>query len=127
MIRILHDMPPATVGVEAVGEVTEEDFRTVLQPMLEDALQRGAIGLLYVLDGRTDSYSAGTAWKNTRRWSKHLKGWRRVALVSDADWLENAVKAFGWLLPGEVKVFETDDVPEAKAWLVGIDLDDDDD
>jgi hypothetical protein len=127
MFRILHDMPPGTVGVEAVGDVTEEDYRTVLAPVIEEALRRQDVGLLYVLGGESDSYSAGAAWKDTKLWAKHLKGWERVALVSDADWLENAVKAFGWLLPGEVKVFETDDVPEAKAWLVGIDLDDDDD
>jgi hypothetical protein len=43
---------------------------------------------------------------------------RSLAIVSDADWLENAVKAFGWMMPGEVKVFEPDDVDDAKAWLV---------
>jgi hypothetical protein len=30
-------------------------------------------------------------------------------------------------MPGEVKVFETDDVHDAKEWLVGLDDDDDDD
>jgi hypothetical protein len=30
-------------------------------------------------------------------------------------------------MPGEVKVFETDDVHDAKEWLVELDDDDDDD
>jgi len=47
-----------------------------------------------------------------------------VAIVSDADWLENGIKAFGWLMPGEVKVFETDDLDDAKEWLAGGDDDD---
>jgi hypothetical protein len=34
--------------------------------------------------------------------------------------------AFGWLMPGEVKVFETDELDEAKEWLVRPDDDDDD-
>jgi hypothetical protein len=50
----------------------------------------------------------------------------KVAVVSDADWLENSVKAFGWLMPGKVRVFETDDVDDALEWLTGVDEDDDD-
>ena len=46
-----------------------------------------------------------------------VAGWEKVAVVSDVDWLETAVKAFGWMMPGEVKVFESDDVRDAKAWL----------
>lgn len=45
--------------------------------------------------------------------------------MSDADWLEHSVKVFGWLIPGEVKVFDTDEVHDAKKWLVALDEDDD--
>jgi len=126
MMRMLHDMPPGTVGVEAVGKVTEEDYRTVLAPAVGDALQRRDLRLLYVLGREFDSYSSGAAWEDTKLWAKHLKGWERIAVVSDEDWLEKSVKTFSWLMPGDVKVFETDEVDEAKAWLVGITLDDDD-
>jgi hypothetical protein len=125
MLRILNDMPPGTVGVEAVGKVTEDDYRDVLAPAVADALQRQDLRLLYVLGREFDSYSPGAAWEDTKLWAKNLKGWERVAIVSDADWLENAVKAFSWLMPGEMKVFETDEMREAKGWLVGLDLDDD--
>ena len=57
--------------------------------------------------------------------AQHPKAWKRIAIVSDADWLEHSVKAFGWLIPGEIKVFDTDDVDDAKEWLVGLDEDDD--
>lgn len=127
MIKLLSHMPPGTIGVEAVGKVTEDDYRTVLAPALADALAREDARLLYVLGRDFDSYSAGAAWEDTKLWAKHLKGWKRVAIVSDADWLEHAVKALGWLVPGDMKVFETDEMTEAKAWLVGLDLDDDDD
>lgn len=49
-----------------------------------------------------------------------------MAVVSDADWLENSVKAFGWLMPGKVRVFETDDVDDALEWLSPADDEDDD-
>ena len=127
MIRVIENMPPGTIGVEAVGKVTEDDYRNVLVPAVSTALERGDVRLLYVLGKEFDSYSAGALWADTKLLAGNRKGWKRVAIVSDADWLENSIKAFGWLMPGEVKVFETDEVHDAKEWLVGLDDDDDDD
>ena len=124
MIKIIENMPPGTIGLEAVGKVTDDDYRDVLVPAVSTALERNDVRLLYVLGEDFDSYSPGAVWADTKLWAGHLKGWKKVAIVSDADWLENSVKAFGWLMPGEVKVFETDEFRDAKAWLVGLEDDD---
>ena len=97
----------------------------MLLPAVRDALDRNDLRLLYVLGNEFDSYSAGALWADTKLFVQHPKGWKKVAIVSDADWLENSLKAFGWLMPGEIKVFETDEVDEAKDWLVRSDEDDD--
>jgi hypothetical protein len=125
MIKIIHNMPAGTIGLEAVGKVTDEDYRHVLIPAVTEALQRNDVRLLYVLGEGFESYSPGGVWADTKLWAGHLKGWKKIAIVTDADWLEHSVKAFGWLIPGEVKVFDTDDVDDAKEWLVGLDEDDD--
>jgi hypothetical protein len=125
VIRIIADMPAGTIGLEAVGKVTDDDYRTVLLPAIEAALERNDVRLLYVLGEDFDSYSLGAVWADTKLWAQNLKAWQKVAIVSDADWLENSVKAFGWLVPGEVKVFETDDIDDAKEWLAGLDDEDD--
>ena len=122
MIRVIENMPPGTIGFEADGKVTDDDYRDVLVPAVKEALEKGDVRLLYVLPDDT-SYSPGAMWADTKLWAGNLRGWNRVAIVSDADWLENAVKTFGWMMPGKVKVFDGDDVEEAKAWLVGIDDD----
>ncbi len=49
--------------------------------------------------------------------------WARIAVVTDVDWVENAIKAFGWLMKGKIKVFDDDDLDEAKLWLVTPDVD----
>lgn len=123
MIKVIEDMPPGTVGFEASGKVTDADYADVLVPAVRAALEEGDVRLLYILPDGT-SYSPGAMWADTKLWAGNLRGWQRVAIVSDADWLENAVKAFGWMMPGEVKVFDDDDVSDAKAWLVGIADDD---
>ena len=127
MIKVIENMPVGTIGVEAAGKVTEDDYRNVLAPAVSAALERGDVRLLYVLGKDFDSYSAGALWADTKMVAGNRKAWKKVAIVSDADWLENSIKAFGWLMPGEVKVFETDEVHDAKEWLVGLDDDDDDD
>ena len=123
MIKLIEGMPEGTVGVEAVGKVTEDDYRDVLVPAIDEARARGDVRLLYVLGDDFDSYSLGAVWADTKLSMGHLTGWKRIAIVTDADWLENSIKAFGWLMPGKVKVFDDDDLDDAKDWLVA---DDDD-
>jgi SpoIIAA-like len=125
MIRIMDDMPVGTVGLEAVGKVTEEDYREVLVPAVGDVLDRGDVPLRYVLGEDFESYSPGAVWAaDTRSSAGRLKGWKRVAIVSDADWLEHSVKTFGRLMPGEANMSETDDIDEARDRLRGLDDDD---
>ena len=122
MIQVISHMPVGTIGLRASGKVSEEDYRDVLVPTIDAAMEQGKVRLLYVLDDEA-GYEPGAVWADTKMWFKTLKGWERVAIVSDADWLEKAVEAFGWLLPGEVRVFESDDIRDAKQWLVGLDDD----
>jgi hypothetical protein len=37
--------------------------------------------------------------------------------VTDREWLHDAVKMLGWMLPGEVKVFSLAQRGEATAWV----------
>ena len=40
-------------------------------------------------------------------------------MVTDTGWLRGAVQLFGGLIPGEVRLFETDDAEAARAWIRG--------
>src|SRR5262249_57788117 len=48
---------------------------------------------------------------------KHRSSWERMALVTDKDWVRHAASAFGWLTPGEFRLFELSERDEARAWL----------
>jgi hypothetical protein len=43
MIRVIENMPLGTIGLEAVGKVTEDDYRDVLLPAVSAALERGDV------------------------------------------------------------------------------------
>jgi hypothetical protein len=59
VIRIIAGMPAGTIGLEAVGKVTDDDYSTVLLPAIEAALERNDVRLLYVLGEDFESYSPG--------------------------------------------------------------------
>ena len=118
MITTMSDMPPGTIGFEATGTVTADDYETVLVPALTAAIASGPVKLLYVLGDDLESYSAGAMWSDTRLWAGHPTGWERIAVATDVDWVEKAIKAFGWMMPGRIRLFDDEDVDEAKRWLV---------
>jgi hypothetical protein len=65
----------------------------------------------------------GALWEDVKAGGsiglKHRDLWRRTAIVTDKDWLRHAVSAFGWLSPGELRVYEPDRFDEAVAWAAG--------
>lgn len=118
MIKVMDAMPSGTIGFEARGKVSKEDYEDVLVPALTAAMEQGPVRLLYLLGDDFDSYSPGAMWSDARLWAGHRDAWERIAIVTDVDWVENGVKAFGWLMPGEIRVFDDDEVDKAKLWLV---------
>ena len=62
MIRLIRNMPPGTIGIEAVGKVTEDDYQNVLVPAVSEALERNDVRLMYILGDDFESYSPGALW-----------------------------------------------------------------
>jgi hypothetical protein len=120
MIEMLPDLPANVVGIEAVGEVSGEDYKNVLIPAVEAALsEQSKIRLLYVLGERFESFSAGAALQDTKLGFEHLRSWERMAVVTDVEWIGHAIKAFSWMIPAEVRVFPTSERAAAEAWVSG--------
>ena len=118
MIRVLSGLPDNVVGFEAVGEVHGSDYTEVLLPALERALQnQPKIRLLYVLGAEFTGYSGGAMWQDTKLGFEHLRAWEKIAVVTDSGWVRDGVKAFGWMVPGDVATFPTQDRAAAEAWV----------
>jgi len=47
--------------------------------------------------------------------SRH-SSFKRVAVVSDKEWVVHTIHLVGWLMPGEVAVFGLDQLDAAKQW-----------
>jgi SpoIIAA-like len=118
MITLLTDLPDRVVGIEAVGHVESDDYTTVVEPAVKAALEQSdTIRLLYVLGEGFDGYSAAASWEDAKLGIGHWSAWERIAVVTDRGWIRDGVKAFGWMFPGEVKVFATADQAAARDWV----------
>lgn len=120
MIERIEQMPPRTVGLHARGRLNKADYTDVLEPVLREAVATGELRLLFVL---TDFHGLEPgAWPEDvktglRTWVRDRAAWKRFALVTDVEWVANAMRLFAWLTPGEVLVRELDGLDYATRWV----------
>lgn len=120
VIEMLAGLPENVVGVEGVGEVSSDDYRNVLIPATETALEKsGRINLLYVLGERFDGLSGGAVWEDTKLGLEHFRRWDRMAVVTDVEWIGHALKAVGWMVPAKIRIFPTSERATAEEWVTG--------
>jgi hypothetical protein len=118
VLQEIRDMPPGTLGFEAVGEVDDDDYEKVLTPTLRRWMaERGKIRLLYLLGTRLSEFEGDAISENAKFIARHPGAYERVAVVSDEGWLAPAIKVLSLLLPGEAKAFPVRELPAAKRWL----------
>ena len=117
MIESIPGAPAGVLAFRAVGTVEAADYDNVLKPAVEAAIkERGKVRLVYELGPDYGSYSAGAAWEDTKLWAPHLANWERCAVVTDHRLIADALRAFGILMPGEVKSFPVTQLDEAMRW-----------
>lgn len=118
MINELTDLPPGVIGFEVTGKVEAEDFRDVVLPTFERAAKAGKFRAVLVVP-EFKGMSGGALWQDLKLGIPHLRDWKRIALVTDIDWMTHLTQMFGWMTPGEVKVFPLSKRAEAIGWVAG--------
>jgi hypothetical protein len=118
LLEKISDVPDSVVGFRASGELTSDDYRHVLVPAVEAALQsRDKLRLLYLLGDDVTGFSAGAAWQDTKIGMEHVTRWEKIAVVTDREWLRHSVSIFGHLIPGEIRAFPAAEEGDARAWV----------
>jgi hypothetical protein len=121
MINRLQDMPEGTIGFEFAGDVTGEEYRQVLEPPLEAAVEAGEVRLLLQTAEDFDGMKLGAriedAKANIRLGVAHRKAWKRVAIVTDSDWLSKSFRLWSHFVPVEMRIFAVAEAAGARAWV----------
>ncbi len=122
MIRLLRDMPPGVVGLEAVDDVEREDYENVILPAIDAAIaEHGKVRLVYVLGPEFDDYEGGAVWEDLKLGVRHPASFARIAVVTDARWAGPAIRLFSVLWPGQARAFPLAELASATAWAAADD------
>ena len=109
-----HPLPTQKPLLYPTRSVTNDKCNKVLKPLLEKPLQRHEkVRLYYEIGCRFP----GAAWEHLRIGLESIPQWERVAVVTDVGWLRHTVNALRFVIPGEIRVFPTNQAYQGCAWI----------
>jgi hypothetical protein len=117
MIELIPDMPENVLGFSGKGEVTVQDYETVLIPALEARIKEaGKVRIVVHLGPDFESFKAGAILEDAKLGLEHMRAWEKIAIVTDERAIRDAITAFGWMVPGEIELFPDAGLPDAIEW-----------
>ena len=120
MITRLDGLPDGVIGFAYEGEVHSDDYEQVMFPAVAEAASAGPVRIVVVFDG-FQKMSSGASWDDLKLGTEHLRDWKRIAVVTDLDWMDHLIAVFGWMSPGKVKTFPPSEREQAIAWAAADD------
>jgi len=120
MIAAIEGAPAGVLAFKAVGKVAAGDYEDILKPAVEQGIaEHGKVRMVFELGPEFDGYTPGAAWEDAKLWAPHLTAWERCAVVTSHTMMADAIRAFGMIMPGEIKVFPVSELEQAMAWAAG--------
>jgi len=118
MIKVLPDYPDNVLAITASDNVTGDDYDSIIIPAIDAKVKaHGKIRMLYHLGPDFTGFDAAAMWDDAATGFKHFTDFEKIAFVSDVDWINHMVSAFGFMMPCPVKVFSGNRLSEAGEWI----------
>jgi len=119
MIEALQGFPAKVLAFACREHVTKRDYETVLIPAVEEALKKeGKVRLYYQIGPDFSGIDPGAVWDDFKVGMEHVLRWERIAVVTDVDWIRYTIRAFSFVIPGAVKIFQVAEAAQAREWIV---------
>jgi hypothetical protein len=111
------ESPPNVVAVRCVAQIEKSDFETVLEPAIQKLLaEHDELRAVIVIGDEYEGMTAGGSLEDVKFGFAHWSKWKRCAVVTNKDWVRHGTGLFGWMIPGDVKVFELEELEPAIEW-----------
>jgi hypothetical protein len=122
MIEVLADMPAGVAGIRVSGRVGGDDLRE-FTPMMRELLDTDEIRMVEVIASDYEGFGPGGLVEDLKLgfgalFRRH-SAFKRVAVVSDKEWIAHTLHALAWMVPGEIALFGLDELERAKQWAAG--------
>ena len=119
MIERLNGFPDDVLAFVCKGHVTKADYESVLVPAITKALTSNKkINLYYEIAADFTGIDPGAVWADTKVGLAHLTRWRRIAVVTDVEWIKHTMQFFSFLMPAEMKMFPLAQAAQARGWII---------
>ncbi|HTX93938.1 MAG TPA: STAS/SEC14 domain-containing protein [Mycobacterium sp.] len=122
MIELLGDMPDGVTGIRVSGRLRGDELRD-FKPTVEGLLKTGEIRIVEVIASDYEGFGPGGFVEDLKLGLgtvlPHRSVFKRIAVVSDKDWVAHVLHALAWMVPGELAVFKLDELDRAKKWAAG--------
>jgi hypothetical protein len=118
MIEVIEGFPANVLAFVCHGRVTRQDYDTVLIPAVAKALQENdKVRLYYETAADFAGVDAGAVMEDAKVGVSHLLRWEKFAVVTDIEWIRHTMKLFSFVVPGETRVFSSDEAAQAREWI----------
>lgn len=119
MIQLI-EAPENVVAFRAIGEVTKEDYQTVMEPAVRKLIDRiDEINFLFLINTDLENFTAAAWMQDAWIGLKNLGKWNRAAIVTDSEKAITFTNGFSYMVPGEFKGFKIAELSEAIDWVEG--------
>jgi hypothetical protein len=122
MIETLSDMPPGVTGIRVSGRLRGDELRE-FKPAMEKLVKNGEIRIVEVIGPDYEGFGPGGLVEDLKvgfgALFQHHSAFKRIAVVTDKDWVAHTLHALAWMVPGELALFGLDELERAKEWAAG--------
>ena len=119
MIELLSDLPDGVVGVRVSGHLSGDDLRGI-EPKLKEAVGTSEVRIVEVIASDYAGFGPGGLAEDLKfglgTVMQHRSALKKIAMVTDKDWVHHTLHAMAWMVPGELRMFGLDELEQAKEW-----------
>lgn len=122
MIEVLPDMPEGVTGIRMSGRLSGDDLRD-FKPTMQKLLKTNELRIVEVIAPTYEGFGPGGLVEDLKLGLGALltdhSAFKRIAVVTDKEWVVHTLHALAWMVPGEIALFGLDDLEQAKTWTAG--------
>lgn len=117
MLERIHPSPDNILAFSARQKVTDEDYKSMLIPSVENQIKaNGKVRFVYLIGPEFEGFEAKAALDDALLGLHHWRDFERVAIVTDKDWIANTMRIFLPLMPAKAKLFNINQLQDALNW-----------
>ncbi|EID10974.1 hypothetical protein MXEN_17533 [Mycobacterium xenopi RIVM700367] len=119
MIELVPNMPKGVIGIRVSGRLRGDELRQ-FKPTMEELLKSGEVRIVEIIASDYEGFGPGGLIEDLKLGFgsvlPHHSAFKRIAVVSDKEWVAHTLHALAWMMPGELAVFGCGELERAKEW-----------